>query len=97
MGKHCILHLVLCKPSTNETSTSATLNFSLTDLGGNANTDVSFDYGYTTDYDHITPSYDWSTTPVNYNAVPQTVSHNITGLIPGQKVYYRIVLDGRCS
>lgn len=79
---------------TDVTGTSATLRYSLTGLGNNTWVNVSFKYGYTDDAYELETDYEYDSSATNYTSVPQSVSKAISGLIPGQRIYYRIILDG---
>lgn len=73
-------------PASSIQSTSATLNGSLTALGGATAADLFFEYGTSTSYGSITPTQSM----INTGAF----SAMLTGLAPDTTYHYRIVADG---
>jgi len=73
--------------ATNITQTSATLNGTLTNMGGAATCLVWFEWG-TTGTEGVSGSYGNSTTPVPMTAIGSILPVTISGLTSGQTYYF---------
>ncbi len=84
---HIVKPSVITKQATNVTSSTATLNGELTDLGGVGSCQVWFEYGTTTSYGSATPAI---------NATSD-FSINISNLQPGKTYHFRAVAKNKAG
>ena len=84
---HMVKPSVITKQATNVTSSAATLNGELTDLGGVDSCQVWFEYGTTTNYGSATPAI---------NAT-SSFSINISNLQPGKTYHFRAVAKNKAG